>query len=191
MPDRPEMTLLEDAPFSLEFSSNECHGRIRIFDVSEQGQIAAELDGWEINVYDDVRYNYSIRPTWQHCSVSLDWEGETLLICTSSGYAVEVYGYEDFAVYQMEDTPEYADYLRSLRHDVSPLDVGNKHYFMQDGNLLYSENGSEGTFYIADNAELRPELFLFLIALLIMIPVAIQKLRAGEWHFHKNDCRKE
>ena len=188
MPDRPEMTLLEDAPFALEFSDNECHGRIRIFDASEQGQIATELDGWEINVYDDVRYDYSIRPAWSHCSVSLDWEGETLLIYTSSGYAVEVYDYEEYAVYQMEDTPEYAEYLRSLRHDASPLDVENKHYFMQDGNLLYSENGSEGTFYIADNAELRPELFLFLLALLIMIPVAIQKFRAGEWHFHKNDC---
>ncbi len=187
MSDRPEMTPLEDVPFTLEFSHTECHGRIRTFAASEGAQVATELDGWEINVYNDVQFAYSIRPSWQHCSAYLDWEGETLLICTSSGYAVEVCGYEDFAVYRLEETPEQSKYLQTLRHDTTPLDIGNRQYFMEDGNLLFTENGSEGAFYIADNAELRPELFLFLLVLVILIPVTIQKVRAGEWKLpHKS-----
>ncbi len=177
------MTQLPDDYFTLEFSCEESHGRIRNFDASPQAQVATELNGWDINVYDDVRFSYSINPSWSHCQAVLDWEGETLLIYLNTGFAVKIYGYEDYAVYQLPDTKETKEFFNSLRDDTKPLDVGNKHYFMKDGNLLYTENGSAYSFYIADNAEFHLAPWLLLIVVLVMIPITIQKLREGDWKF--------
>lgn len=166
----PELVKVEpeDVPFSISFSRTEWHGRIWHFDVSDDYTTATTLHTHNVNVYEDVQYAYSIHPTYQHVSPRLHWEGETLYILLYD-YAIEVQAYEEYAVYQYADPEQAKAYLRDIPN-VSELDVGNRHYFKEKGNLLFTENGGPGTFYVAD--EQTTTLGELLLSLLI-IPLAI------------------
>lgn len=174
------MTLVDNQkqfPYSIEFTKEESEGIIRTFDVSEHGQIATSLHTQDINIYDDIKYSYSIRPSYTHCQSTVKWDGDILVIYVSIAafpqndkeFAIKVYGFEDFEVYSIPETKENERLWDTLSFDTKELEMNGNHYFMSEGNLLYTENGSEGTLYIADNGYFNPAI----LTLPIVIPLCI------------------
>lgn len=180
------MTLVDDQkqfPYTIEFSKEESEGRIRTFDVSESGQVATQLHTWKVNVYDDVRFSYSIYPHYSHCTPTVKWNGDVLVIYVeipdaywnNEYFAIKVYGFEDFEVYSIPETKENERLWDSLSFDTKELEINGNHYFMSEGNLLYTENGSEGTLYIADSGYFHPAILSLPIVLPLCIYVFVKR----------------
>lgn len=187
------MNLIEDTkqfPYSVTFTREESKGIIHTFDVSEKGQVATQLHTREINVYDDVRFSYSIHPSYSHCSSTVKWEEDSLTIYTAipdthweyKYFAVKVYGFENFEIYSIPETEENKQFWDTLSFDTKELEINGNHYFMSAGNLLYTENDSESTFYIADNGYFNPAI----LSLPFVLPCCIYAFVKRKELFEKN-----
>ncbi|MBQ9110045.1 MAG: hypothetical protein IJY06_01570 [Oscillospiraceae bacterium] len=178
----------EQSPYTIVFSKEESEGRIDTFDVSKNGMTAVKLHTQNINVYDDVNFSYSIKPSYTHCNSTVQWDRETLVIYTAvtdqhwdyQYFAIKVYGYEDYEVYTLEDTEENLRLWENLPFYTEELQKDNRYYYISEGNLLYQENGKEASFYIADGSYFHPAI----LTAPVVVPLCIYAFVNRKKLFH-------
>ncbi len=175
-------------PFQIDFIKEEQHNIIDTFDVSEQGDIATCLEDYSINVYNQFGgFKYSIRPNYTHCTATIAWEENILMIYVklsgipdSKYYIVEVQDFEKYQVYTIAATDENMKLWNELPFHVKDLYMNGNHYYMSDGSLVYNVDGQEGTFYIADNSFFDPMLLLAPIVIPLCVFCFINRKKFGK-----------
>ena len=104
----------------------------------------------------------------------MHYEGETLYIVTNS-YVIQLIDYETYQTYKFADQQAGEQWKQEQISYMTELNAGNRHYFKQKGNLLYTENGGTGSFYVCDEAT--NGLFPAVIFWILAVPVGIWMYR--------------
>lgn len=176
MTDFPKLVIEnpERQNYGIYFTKSEQHGQIWSFDVSEHYQTATYIPGF-VNVYNDVSYAYSFHVSASHMSPIVHYEGDTIYLVMND-YVVQVTDYETYQIYTFADQKAGEQWKQEQTYFMTELDVGNRHYFKEKGNLLYTEDGGTGSFYVCDEAT--NGLFPAVIFWILAVP-------AGIWMYRK------
>ena len=168
-----------DAQPELTFRDTEFHGRIHNFAVSEDFQTAVTVSRYgtyEIMVYEDTVFSYAIWTNFSRSAPAVTFEGRTLyilhgdtVIAVTEPGSCQAYRYADPAegVRFLEDHPG--------ENRGAVIEVGDRRYDLEKGNLLYSTGDSEGTFYVTDEGTV--PLPGLIAVLLLSIPLGVWMYR--------------
>ena len=154
---------------SLTFQRTECKGRILCWDVAQDYRAAVAVRAYgtyQINLYDDIAYDYTVWTDWERRPPEVQFAGERLFLLRQD-YAVEIMGYDAYQVYQYADPDAAAQYLEHSAGRTDRKEVGGRRYFLERGNLLFTEGDSGGSFYLTDEGTVSPVWIVLLWGLAI------------------------
>lgn len=179
----------EQIRFDFEFSTNEATGMIESFDVSDDGRIATQINPCSINIYDTFGcYDFTIDTNITRTHVTLQWNDDILFIYLyssdfwdSSYDCIKIHGYEDYEIFSCpvnDDTKHFWEYLE--QHE-SELITDKGRYYVEYGNLRYTDNESEVDYAITENTSFRPWWLLSIPILTAIIWFGFFRKRVKEW----------
>lgn len=183
--------------FSIYFSKTEKTGMISQFAISGDGRIATEIKPVEvnINVYEKYGYyDFTIYTNITRSDTILHWEDDALFIYLHSSNIsdesyrlIKVNGYEDYEFFQCPVNESTREFWSRLEKNQDEFITDKGRYYVQYGNLRYTDNESGEDCALTENTSFRPWWLLSIPILTAIIWFGFLRKRVKEWEKEQNN----
>lgn len=182
--------------FHFQFLTYEETGIIRFFDVSDEGRVATCIGSGtdSINIYDAYGYyNFTIHTNITRTRTILQWDNDMLLLYLNSGSSynlVKIKGYEDYEIYSCPVNADTERFWNGLEQHQNELITDKGRYYVQYGNLRYTDYESGADYAVTENTSFQPWWLLSIPILTAIIWFGFAKKRVKKWEEKQKHERK-
>lgn len=132
----------------LSYDKNQANGIIEHFAVSYEGMTAIGYNNYTVDIYDsDMRFRYSIKPSYSRCSYFIKWDNERLCIFVNGSKSINCYitsGYDEYTVYEIANTTANKERFYDMQNMVFSDDKYGRNYYVEDNQLIREDSQTLG-----------------------------------------------
>lgn len=178
--------------FNLSFSYEEETGMIDLFDVSDGGRIATCINR-NINIYDENGiYDFTVYTNITRTQIDLSWDNDILLVYLRlSGdfgddyHVIRIKGFDEYDIYSCPADENTEKFWNSLEQHKDELLTDKGRYYVNYGNLRYTDNETGSDYAITENTSFRPYWLLIIPLLTAVIWFGFMRKRVKKWEENK------
>lgn len=170
--------------FTISYDRKPTKALMHNFAVSENGTIAISYNNYAVDIYNkDLEFQYSIKPTFSHCTAAMIWQGEQLFIFSCSNLDINciiISGYENESAFNIENSKENNSRFFELEAKTRGkyLTTEKKNYYIEDNCLVITDRNTS-TIDKIGGSKIHDVLDKMSIVGLIILPIFLWKISKG------------